>query len=172
MKHTWRSKILSTAIAACLAFSSMPAFADGAKQITVHFEDVTATDATTLSGEAKVKVSVDGADGNVSIAQTALNFDGDLKYKSVNYLQGSDNPGGGDSQITSINGNKITTGIISSKSGMNFGSNEDLLNYSQVSRHKKAHFFRRAGYFVCSQYKASASFGVSILSVPCGLFVL
>ena len=46
------------------------------------------------------------------------------------------------------------------------------MNYSQVSRHKKAHFFRGAGYFVCSQYKASASFGVSILSVPCGLFVL
>ena len=45
------------------------------------------------------------------------------------------------------------------------------LNYSQVSRHKKA-FFRGAGYFVYSQYKASASFGVSILSVPCGLFVL
>ena len=46
------------------------------------------------------------------------------------------------------------------------------MNYSQVSRHKKAHFFGGAGYFVCSQYKASASFGVSILSVPCGLFVL
>ena len=48
----------------------------------------------------------------------------------------------------------------------------EQVNYSQVSRHKKAHFFRGAGYFVCSQYKASASFGVSILSVPCGLFVL
>ena len=47
-----------------------------------------------------------------------------------------------------------------------------LLNHSQVSRHKKAQFFRGADYFVCSQYKASASFGVSILSVPCGLFVL
>lgn len=126
MKHTWRARIGTLAIAACLAFSSMPVFADGAKQITVHFEDITATDATTLSGEAKVKVSVQGADGNVSIAQTALDFNGDLKYKSVNYLQGSDNPGGGDSQITSINGNKITTGIISSKSGMNFGSSEDL----------------------------------------------
>ena len=52
-----------------------------------------------------------------------------------------------------------------------FGGYKEV-NYSQVSRHKKAHFFRGAGYFVCSQYKASASFGVSILSVPCGLFVL
>ena len=126
MKHTLRAKIGTLAIAACLAFSSMPVFADGAKQITVTFTDITATDATTLSGEAKVKVSVQGADGNVTISQTALDFDGDLKYKSVNYLQGSDNPGSGDSQITGINGNKITTGIISSKSGMTFGSNEDL----------------------------------------------
>ena len=47
-----------------------------------------------------------------------------------------------------------------------------IVNCSQVSRHKKAHYFMGAGYFVCSQYKASASFGVSILSVPCGLFVL
>lgn len=46
------------------------------------------------------------------------------------------------------------------------------VNNSQVSRHKKAQFFRGSGYFVCSQYKASASLGVSILSVPCGLFVL
>ena len=46
------------------------------------------------------------------------------------------------------------------------------VNHSQVSRHKKAQFFRGSGYLVCSQYKASASLGVSILSVPCGLFVL
>ena len=26
------------------------------------------------------------------------------------------------------------------------------MNYSQVSRHKKAHFFRGSGYFVCAQY--------------------
>lgn len=48
----------------------------------------------------------------------------------------------------------------------------EAMNHSQVSRHKKAQFFRGSGYFVCSQYKASASLGVSILSVPCGLFVL
>ena len=126
MKHTWTARIGTLAIAACLAFSSMPVFADGAKQITVHFEDITATDSTTLSGEAKVKVSVQGADGNVSIAQTALNFDGDLKYKSVQYLKGSDNPDSGETQTTSVNGNKITTGIISSKSGMTFGDSEEL----------------------------------------------
>ena len=51
-------------------------------------------------------------------------------------------------------------------------SGGNVLNHSQVSRHKKAQFFRGSGYLVCSQYKASASLGVSILSVPCGLFVL
>ena len=126
MKHTWRIRIVTLAAAACIALSSMPVFADRTKQITVHFEDITAADTATLFGEAKVKVSVQGADGNVSIAQTALDFSGDLKYKSVSYLKGLDNPGGGDSQITGVNGNKITTGIISSKSGMNFGSSEDL----------------------------------------------
>ena len=126
MKHTWTARIGTLAIAACLAFSSMPVFADGAKQLTVTFTDITATDSTTLSGEAKVKVSVQGADGNVSIAQTALDFDGDLKYKSVQYLQGSDNPDSGETQTASVNGNKITTGIISSKTGMTFGDDEEL----------------------------------------------
>ena len=56
--------------------------------------------------------------------------------------------------------------------GLAFGVDGAALNHSQVSRHKKAQFFRGSGYFVCSQYKASASLGVSILSVPCGLFVL
>ena len=58
------------------------------------------------------------------------------------------------------------------KKGAEATSRAAAVNCSQVSRHKKAHYFMGAGYFVCSQYKASASFGVSILSVPCGLFVL
>ena len=67
MKHTWRARIGTLAIAACLAFSSMPVFADGAKQITVHFEDVTASDTTTQYGEAKIKVSISGANGNTTV---------------------------------------------------------------------------------------------------------
>ena len=42
MKHTWRARIGTLAIAACLAFSSMPAFAEGTKQIKVTLTDVTA----------------------------------------------------------------------------------------------------------------------------------
>lgn len=45
MKHNWRAKIVSTAVALCLAFSALPVFADEAKQITISFEDVTLTDA-------------------------------------------------------------------------------------------------------------------------------
>lgn len=91
MKHTWRAKILSTAIAACLAFSSMPAFADGRKQIKVTLTDVTATDAATQYGEAKIKVSILDADGNISAVQNAFTFEG-LDYKNVQFLKGENNP--------------------------------------------------------------------------------
>ena len=91
MKHTWRAKILSTAIAACLAFSSMPAFADGTKQIKVTLTDVTATDAATQYGEAKIKVSILDADGNISAVQNAFTFEG-LDYKNVQFLKGENNP--------------------------------------------------------------------------------
>lgn len=91
MKHTWRAKIGTLAIAACLAFSSMPAFADGTKQIKVTLTDVTATDAATQYGEAKIKVSILGADGNISAVQNAFTFEG-LDYKNVQFLKGENNP--------------------------------------------------------------------------------
>ena len=91
MKHTWRARIGTIAIAACLAFSSMPAFADGTKQIKVTLTDVTATDAATQYGEAKIKVSILGADGNISAVQNAFTFEG-LDYKNVQFLKGENNP--------------------------------------------------------------------------------
>lgn len=91
MKHTWRAKIGTLAIAACLTFSSMPAFADGTKQIKVTLTDVTATDAATQYGEAKIKVSILGADGNISAVQNAFTFEG-LDYKNVQFLKGENNP--------------------------------------------------------------------------------
>ncbi len=127
-----KAKITTLALAACIAFSQVPSFADDAKHVTVSFKDVTASDATTLSGEAKILVSVQGASGNVSIAQTALDFGGDLNYKSVRYLKGADKPEEGDTLIPvnagSANKNKkFTTGIISAKNGINFGDSEDML---------------------------------------------
>ena len=91
MKHTWRARIGTLAIAACLAFSSMPAFAEGTKQIKVTLTDVTATDAATQYGEAKIKVSILGADGNISAVQNAFTFEG-LDYKNVQFLKGENNP--------------------------------------------------------------------------------
>ena len=91
MKHTWRARIGTIAIAACLAFSSMPAFADGTKQIKVTLTDVTATDAATQYGEAKIKVSISGADGNIFAVQNAFTFEG-LDYKNVQFLKGENNP--------------------------------------------------------------------------------
>ena len=75
----------------CLVTSTYPAFA-ASKNIQVVFTDVTKTDPTTLEGEAKIMISVKGAEGNVSIAQIALEFTGKLNYKSITFLKGEDNP--------------------------------------------------------------------------------
>ncbi len=128
MKHTWRARIGTLAIAACLAFSSMPVFADGAKQITVHFEDVTASDTTTQYGEAKIKVSISGANGNTTVVQNAFTFDG-MDYKSARFLKGENDPPAGvwyaPTDIATVNSDKkFTLGIASS--GIIFGDNEEV----------------------------------------------
>ncbi len=60
--------------------------------IEIILTDVTESNPTTMTGEAKIKVSVKGAGGSVSAVQTALKFSGDLKYKSIDFLQGTNNP--------------------------------------------------------------------------------
>ncbi|MBQ2941032.1 MAG: S-layer homology domain-containing protein [Clostridia bacterium] len=60
--------------------------------IEVILKDVTAEDTTTLKGEAKILVSVKGATGKVNAVQTALAFEGELKYKSIDFLVGENNP--------------------------------------------------------------------------------
>ena len=92
MKLKPMRKLGALAVAVCLAFSAMPVFAAGTNKIEVTLTDVTETDLTTLKGEAKIKVGVKGAVGNVDIAQIALNFTGDLKYKSIQFLKGENNP--------------------------------------------------------------------------------
>ena len=56
------------------------------QKVTFIFEDVTQTDTTTLQGESKIKVSMDGFSGRVSVIQLKMNFTGDLDYKSTTYL--------------------------------------------------------------------------------------
>lgn len=128
MKHTWRAKILSTAIAACLAFSSMPAFADGTKQIKVTLTNVTATDAATQYGEAKIKVSISGADGNISAVQNAFTFEG-LDYKNVQFLKGENNPPECiwvSPDKAKANADKKFSVGIAAPSGIAFGDNEEV----------------------------------------------
>ena len=92
MKFKFMQKAGALAVAVCLALSAMPVFGAGTNKIEVTLTDVTETDLTTLKGEAKIKVGVKGAGGNVDIAQMALNFTGDLKYKSIQFLKGENNP--------------------------------------------------------------------------------
>ena len=128
MKHTWRAKILSTAIAACLAFSSMPAFADGTKQIKVTLTDITATDAATQYGEAKIKVSILGADGNISAVQNAFTFEG-LDYKNVQFLKGENNPPECvwvSPDKAKANADKKFSVGIAAPGGIAFGDNEEV----------------------------------------------
>lgn len=128
MKHTWRARIGTLAIAACLAFSSMPAFAEGTKQIKVTLTDVTATDAATQYGEAKIKVSILGADGNVSAVQNAFTFEG-LDYKNVQFLKGENNPPECvwvSPDKAKANADKKFSVGIASPGGIAFGDNEEV----------------------------------------------
>lgn len=128
MKHTWRARIGTLAIAACLAFSSMPAFAEGTKQINVTLTDVTATDAATQYGEAKIKVSILGADGNISAVQNAFTFEG-LDYKNVQFLKGENNPPEcvwvSPDKAKANADRKFSVGIAS-PGGIAFGDNEEV----------------------------------------------
>ncbi len=100
-----------------------------AEDLSVIFKDITDTDTSTIAGEAKLLVSVDGAAEDVSIAQLAFSFQGELKFKSIQYLIGEDNPENG-SVIVSPNAaaanrdKQFTTGIISTKTAIDM-SRED-----------------------------------------------
>ena len=99
----FRKKIVLLFIAAFMMMgimSGITAFAAD-DNIEIVFTDVTATDETTLLGEAKIKVSVKGAGGKVSIAQVALAFESDnMKYKSIEFLKGENKPAAGKALVT------------------------------------------------------------------------
>lgn len=119
MKFKPMQKAGALAVAVCLALSAMPVFAADADKIEVILTDVTETDLTTLSGEAKIKVSVKGAAGDISEANAAFTFSGDLDYKSVDFLKGSDDYSAGDFQVATDRAeanvkNEFSAGFISS----------------------------------------------------------
>jgi len=89
-----KNKILSLLLGLTLTTGTMIAAPVSAAQdnIEIILTDVTKDNENTLLGEAKIKVSVKGAGGNVSLIQTAMEFDGDLKYKSIDFIRGENNP--------------------------------------------------------------------------------
>lgn len=94
MKLNWLRKVSSVFLAVTLIAGMLVTVnvSAAAENIEIIFTDVTQDNQSTLQGEAKIKVSVKGAGGSVTAVQTALKFDGNLNYKSIEFLQGSNNP--------------------------------------------------------------------------------
>lgn len=126
MKRKIMPKIGTLAVAACLAISAMPVWAAEAKNIEVNFTDITNSATDTLKGEAKVRVSVKGAEGSATIAQMAFDFDGDLKYKKTQFLKGENDPENGGFWTAKADKNNRLTASIISTGGMSFTDNEDV----------------------------------------------
>lgn len=113
--------------ALCTAFMIVASVAVSAAESNIElvFEDVTSSDASTMSGEAKIKVSIKGAEGNIKIAQLGLIFDGDLKYSSIDMLINENNPDSGSATIypNAAEANatkKLNMSVISAKKPMTF----------------------------------------------------
>lgn len=123
--------------ALCTAFmivASVAVSADetkSSKKIELVFEDVTASDTSTMTGEAKIKVSIKGAEGNVAIAQLGLMFSGDLKYSSIDMLINDNNPDSGSTIVypNAAEANALKTlnmGLISAKTPMKFSAEQPI----------------------------------------------
>lgn len=91
MKIKARYFVLPILFVICImCYLSVSAMANTGMEVVLT--DVTNSDLTTLKGEAKVKVSVKGIAGSVSASQFLFKFDGDLKYKSIQFLKGKNEP--------------------------------------------------------------------------------
>lgn len=119
--------------ALCTAFMIVASVAVSAAESNIElvFEDVTSSDASTMSGEAKIKVSIKGAEGNIKIAQLGLIFDGDLKYSSIDMLINENNPDSGSATIypNAAEANatkKLNMSVISAKKPMTFADVQPL----------------------------------------------
>lgn len=98
---------------------------EDSSKIKITFKDVTQS-ANTLKGEAKVLVSVEGANGNAMISQISLKFSGDLKYKSTQFLKGENVPENGNLWTAQASeDNKLMATIIST-GGIELENKADL----------------------------------------------
>ena len=114
-------------LALAMLFTSVCVFADETdRTVTVELTDVTQSDVTTLKGEAKVKVSLVGAEGAVEAAQVELKFGGDLKYKTIEWIVED-----GFTIATEADGanreKRLTAGIANTNTnGMSFDNKTDM----------------------------------------------
>ena len=67
-----------------MIFSCMQAASADESGVQIAFEDVTDS-ADTLAGEAKVKVSIKGIDGSLTLSQLKFDFSGSGSFKSIAY---------------------------------------------------------------------------------------
>ena len=79
-------KIAVLLITIMLLTIAVPVFAASNASVEIIFEDVTVSEGSS-KGEAKVKVSVKGLSGDVSISQIHIMNDGDLKFSGIDYAE-------------------------------------------------------------------------------------
>ena len=130
MVKKWKRRLGVLVLAVCVAAMAFPAFA-AEDAVEIILTDVTATSSTVLPGEAKIMVSVQGGSGAVSIMQAAFAFTGDLQYKSIEFLQGENNPAEGSTLIYPNSALANATGsfaasIISVNEPLTFEDKTDL----------------------------------------------
>ena len=129
MNFSFKSSMGVFIAAVMIAMSAMTTFAADTAKTEIILTDVTESDLTTLKGEAKIKVSVKGMTDDVNIAQVALSFAGDMAYKSIQFLQGENNPPEGvlySPNAALVNTDKKLTASIISRDGLSFTDETDL----------------------------------------------
>ena len=117
MKKSFFRRYISVLIAAVMLVCNFPGVS-AEEGLELTFSDITATDMTTMAGESKILVSINGSAENVSILQFEFAFSGDLKYKSIQYITGKNDPEHGSyvvsPDVSATNREKkFSTGIVS-----------------------------------------------------------
>ncbi len=106
MYFNLKKKVGSLLVAAAMVtsvFGGLPVMA--ADNIEVILTDVTNSNASTKTGDAKIQVSIKGDVDDVTAMQTAFDVTGELDYIGVKYLMENDAPA--DAKL----GNKLTVGF-------------------------------------------------------------
>lgn len=106
MYFNLKKKVGSLLVAAAMVtsiFAGLPVMA--ADNIEVILTDVTNSNTSTKTGDAKIQVSIKGNVDDVTAMQTAFDVTGELDYIGVKYLMENDAPA--DAKL----GNKLTVGF-------------------------------------------------------------